>query len=124
MKRYWQLEYKQELAEVGDQLKTISDWGRIGRQFSTLEELLEYLRDVVCDYEALKEKPLLEVDANSLEIVGKTYYREDGSILLHPKENIEDLVSVITTARAAYIEEDAARAEDYLQMKDYVEVQR
>ena len=123
MKRYWQLEYKQELAEVGKPLKTFSEWGRIGKQFSTLEELLEYLRDIVCDYEALKEKPLLEVDASSLEIVGKTYYREDGSIVLHP-ENEEDLSVVVTTARAVYIEEDAARAEDYQQMKDYVEVKR
>ena len=123
MKRYWQLEYKQELAEVGKPLKTFSEWGRIGKRFSTLEELLEYLRDVVCDYEALREKPLLEVDASSLEIVGKTYYREDGSIVLHP-ENAEGLSIAVTTARAVYIEEDEARAEDYLQMKDYVEVQR
>lgn len=123
MKRYWQLEYKQELAEEGKPLKTFSEWGRIGKRFSTLEELLEYLRDVVCDYEALKEKPLLEVDASSLEIVGKTYYREDGSIVLHP-ENAEGLSIAVTTARAVYIEEDEARAEDYQQMKDYVEVQR
>ena len=57
MQRYWQLEYKQETEEDG-KLKIVSDWGRIGKRFGTLEELLKYVADELCSYDELKKKPL------------------------------------------------------------------
>ena len=123
MQRYWQLEYKQETEEDG-KLKIVSDWGRIGKRFGTLEELLKYVADELCSYDELKKKPLLEVDAKTLEVVGVSYYDVEEERLVEAPREGRKSVKVVTTAKAFYLEEDEARVDDYLQMKDYVEVQR
>ena len=123
MERYWLLEYKQTAQEGDGPIELISDWGRIGKKFKALEDLLDYLATYVCELGRMEK---LTVDKNTLIIYGEQWYESKSSRKIIDKKgkNIDKskLSKIFVEAKAYFVQEEGAVLKDYDKMKRLVDV--
>lgn len=120
MNRFWQLDYKQEIIDPDGKIELVSEWGRIGKRFPSLEEALLYVAEELLEHnwKSSRETPLKLLDTG--EFYGEELFDVERQIRVDKPERVKKLAKVRVTGRVFLLEEEEATKEDYLKMEGIV----